>query len=66
MRINLQDKKLLNIIEAKLDVRINAMGLKIRRLENDRNSQRGKIIRLENEVQELKQKLNKENNNEVS
>ena len=35
MRINLQDKKLLNIIEGKLDVRLNALALKLRRIEND-------------------------------
>lgn len=58
IRASLQEKKALSIIRAEMDVRLNAMGLKIRRLENDRNSQRGKIIRLENEVSELKQKLN--------
>ena len=35
MRINLQDKKLLNIIEGKLDVRLNDLALKLRRIEND-------------------------------
>lgn len=58
IRASLKEKKALSIIRAEMDVRLNAMGLKIRRLENDRNFQRGKIIRLENEIKDLKQKLN--------
>ena len=45
------------LINQTIDVKLNSFGLKIRRLENDRNSQRGKIIRLEQEVDILKQKL---------
>tara|TARA_Y100001972_G_C7595321_1_gene298389 strand:- start:488 stop:646 length:159 start_codon:yes stop_codon:yes gene_type:complete len=52
MRINLKDKQILSIIEAKLEVRVNALSLKVKKLENK--------IRL------INSKLNKEKNNEVS
>lgn len=58
IRQSIADKKLLMIVKQTMDVKLNEFGLKIRRLENDRNSQRGKIIRLEQEVKELKEKLN--------
>ena len=57
IRSNIQDRKTIALINQTIDVKLNSFGLKIRRLENDRNSQRGKIIRLEQEVDILKQKL---------
>ncbi len=47
IRNSLQDKKLLQIIENKMDIKINSFGLKIRKLENEVRSLRGKVIRLE-------------------
>ena len=57
MRQSIAERKMMATIKSAIDVQLNAFGLKIRRLENDRNSQRGKIIRLENEVELLKEKL---------
>lgn len=48
IRSSVQDKKLLQIIRNELDVKINSFGLKIRKLENEVRSLRGKVIRLEN------------------
>ncbi len=52
MRINLKEKQLLSMIEAKLEVRINSLALKLRKLENN--------------IRVINSKLNKEKNNEVS
>jgi len=48
IRSNIQDRKLLQMIRNELDVKINSFGLKIRKLENEVRSLRGKVIRLEN------------------
>ena len=42
---NLADRRTIMLVKQTMDVKLNEFGLKIRRLENDRNSQRGKIIR---------------------
>lgn len=52
MRINLKEKQLLSMIEAKLEVRVNSLALKLRKLENN--------------IRVINSKLNKEKNNEVS
>ena len=54
---NLADRRTIMLVKQTMDVKLNEFGLKIRRLENDRNTQRGRIIRLESEVSELKEKL---------
>tara|TARA_Y100000593_G_scaffold34527_1_gene67847 strand:+ start:135 stop:308 length:174 start_codon:yes stop_codon:yes gene_type:complete len=48
IRSRLQEKKALAIVKGELDVRLNAFGLKIRRLETEVRSLRTKIKRLEN------------------
>ena len=48
IRSSLQDKKLLQFIRNELDVKINSFGLKIKRLENEVRSLRGKVKNLEN------------------
>ena len=45
--ISIKDRKMLNQIKQEVDVKINSFGLKIRRLENENRSLRGKVIRLE-------------------
>ena len=52
IRSRLQDKKALAIVKGELDVRLNAFGLKIRRLETEVRSLRGKVKRLENKGEE--------------
>ena len=47
IRSRLQDKKALAIVKAELDVRLNAFGLKIRRLETELRNLRAKVKRLE-------------------
>ena len=47
IRSSVQDRKLLQMIRNELDVKINSFGLKIRKLENEVRSLRGKVIRLE-------------------
>ena len=53
IRSSLQDRKLLKMIRSELDVTINSFGLKIRKLENENRSFRGKIIQLEKKVKKL-------------
>ena len=48
IRSRLQEKKALAIVKVELDVRLNDFGLKIRRLETEVRSLRGKVKRLEN------------------
>ena len=48
IRSNLQDRKLLKMMRDELDIKINSFGLKIRKLENEVRSLRGKVKRLEN------------------
>jgi len=48
IRSRLQDKKAIAIVKGELDVRLNAFGLKIRRLETEVRSLRAKVKRLEN------------------
>ena len=48
IRSRLQDKKAIAIVKGELDVRLNAFGLKIRRLETERRIIRAKVKRLEN------------------
>ena len=48
IRNSFQDKKLLKMMRDELDIKINSFGLKIRRLENEVRSLRGKVKRLEN------------------
>ena len=52
IRSRLQDKKALAIVNGELDVRLNAFGLKIRRLETEVRRLRGKVKRLENKGEE--------------
>ena len=52
IRSRLQDKKAIAIVKGELDVRLNAFGLKIRRLETEVRSLRGKVKRLENKGEE--------------
>ena len=47
IRSSIQDRKLLQLIKNEVDVKINSFGLKIKKLENDVRSLRGKVIRLE-------------------
>ena len=47
IRSKLQDRKILDLLRNELDVKINSFGLKIRRLENEVRTLRGKVIRLE-------------------
>jgi|TARA_R110002096_G_scaffold333173_1_gene527196 hypothetical protein len=56
IRSSLQDRKLLKMIRSELDVTINSFGLKIRKLENENRSFRGKIIQLEKKVKNLENK----------
>ena len=48
IRSRLQDKKLIKMMRSELDIKINSFGLKIRKLENEVRSLRGKVKRLEN------------------
>ena len=48
IRSSIQDRKLLQLIKNEVDVKINSFGLKIRKLENEVRSLRGKVKRLEN------------------
>ena len=48
IRTSLQDKRLLKMMRDELDIKINSFGLKIRNLENEVRSLRGKVIKLEN------------------
>ena len=52
IRSKLQDRKLLQLIQKEVDIKINSFGLKIRKLENEVRSLRGKVIRLENKGEE--------------
>ena len=52
IRSKIQDRKLVASIKNELDVKLNAFGLKIRRLENDIRSLRRKIIKLEKQGEE--------------
>ena len=47
IRGRLQEKKALAIVKGELDVRLNAFGLKIRRLENEVRSLNRKVKNLE-------------------
>ena len=47
IRSSIQDRKLLQLIKNEVDVKINSFGLKIKKLENEVRSLRGKVIRLE-------------------
>ena len=47
IRSSLQDRKLLKMMRSELDIKINSFGLKIRKLENEVRSLRGKVKRLE-------------------
>ena len=47
IRSSIQDRKLLQLIKNEVDVKINSFGLKIRKLENEVRSLRGKVIKLE-------------------
>ena len=48
IRSSLQDRKLLKMMRSELDIKINSFGLKIKRLENEVRSLRGKVKKLEN------------------
>ena len=48
IRSSLKDKKILKMMRIELDIKINSFGLKIRKLENEVRSLRGKVKRLEN------------------
>ena len=50
--ISIKDRKMLNQIKQEVDVKINSFGLKIRRLETEVRSLRGKVKRLENKGEE--------------
>ena len=45
--ISVKDRKMMNQIKQEVDVKINSFGLKIRRLETEVRSLRGKVKRLE-------------------
>ena len=47
MRQSIAERKMMATIKSAIDVQLNAFGLKIRRLENENRSLRGKGIRLE-------------------
>ena len=48
IRQSLAEKKMMNVIKQTLDVKLNVFGLKIRKLENEVRSLRGKVKKLEN------------------
>tara|TARA_R100001594_G_scaffold123732_1_gene160277 strand:+ start:1994 stop:2167 length:174 start_codon:yes stop_codon:yes gene_type:complete len=52
IRQSLAEKKMMNVIKQTLDVKLNVFGLKIRKLENEVRSLRGKVKRLENKGEE--------------
>ena len=45
--ISIKDRKMMNQLRQEVDVKLNSFGLKIRKLENEVRSLRGKVIRLE-------------------
>ena len=45
--LSLKERKMLTSLKQQVDVKIASFGLKIRRLENENRSLRGKVIRLE-------------------
>ena len=47
IRSNIADRKMISTIKQMIDVKLNSFGLKIRRLENENRSLRGKVTRLE-------------------
>ena len=54
MRQSLTERKMMNAIKGMIDVKLNSFGLKIRKLEIDNRSLRGKIIQLEKQIENLK------------
>ena len=54
MRQSLAERKMMNSIKGMIDVKLNSFGLKIRKLEIDNRSLRGKIIQLEKQIENLK------------
>ncbi len=54
MRQSIAERKMMASIKGMVDVKLNSFGLKIRKLENETRSLRGKVITLENEIKELK------------
>ena len=54
MRQSLTERKMMNEIKGMIDVKLNSFGLKIRKLEIDNRSLRGKIIQLEKQIENLK------------
>ena len=47
IRQSIAEKKMMTIVRQANDVKLNVFGLKIRKLENEIRSLRGKVIRLE-------------------
>ena len=47
IRQSIAEKKMMTIVRQAIDVKLNVFGLKIRKLENEIRSLRGKVIRLE-------------------
>ena len=45
--LSMKERKMLTSLKQQVDVKIAGFGLKIRRLENENRSLRGKVIRLE-------------------
>ena len=52
MRQSIAERKMMTSIKGLIDVKLNSFGLKIRKLENETRSLRGKVITLENEIKE--------------
>ena len=57
IRSNIADRKMISTIKQMIDVKLNSFGLKIRRLENENRSLRGKVMRLEKKIENLNQML---------